>query len=101
MIFANRRSLASPKRVDSQRMLRRQASQMSALIAMAVLTVSSGVAAAIFGLCFWLHVMWALTPLFAIFATVGVMVYLQSLNSVDRYAMEHREDLLLELCKTS
>jgi ABC-2 type transport system permease protein len=101
MVFGNQRSLASPKRIDSQRMARRQTSQMSALIAMAVMVVSSGVAVGIFGLCFWLHAMWALVPVFAAFATAGVVVYLQSLKSVDRYAMEHRESLLVELCKQS
>jgi ABC-2 type transport system permease protein len=99
LIFGNRRSIGSPKRVDSQRMVRRQASQMSAMIALGVMLVSSGVAAGLFGLCYWLHAMWLLVPIFAVFAAVGVGVYLQSLKSVDRYAMEHREELFLELCK--
>jgi ABC-2 type transport system permease protein len=101
MIFGNRRSISAPKRIDSQRMMRRQASQASGLIAMAVMLGSSGVAAGLFGLCFWLHQLWALVPVFAIYAAVGVGFYLQSLKSLDRYALEHREDLLLELCKQS
>ena len=43
--------------------------------------------------------MWALVPVLAVYAAVGVGLYLQSLKSVDRFAMEHREELLLELCK--
>ena len=101
MIFGNRRSISAPKRIDSQRMMRRQASQASGLIAMAVMLVSSGVAAGLFGLCFWLHQMWAVVPVFAIFAAVGVGFYLQTLKSLDRYALNHREELLLELCKQS
>jgi ABC-2 type transport system permease protein len=99
MIFGNGRSITAPKRVDPQKMMRRQASQVSALIAMAVLMVSAGVAAGIFFLCFWLHALWALMPVFAVFAAVGVWFYLESLKRVDRFAMEHREELLLELCK--
>ncbi len=101
MIFGNQRSISAPKRIDSQRMMRRQASQASALIAMVVMMVSSGVAAGIFGLCFWLHQLWALVPIFAIFAAVGVGFYLQSLKLLDQYALDHREELLVELCKQS
>jgi ABC-2 type transport system permease protein len=99
LIFGNQRSIASPKRVDSQRMVRRQASQASALISLAVMMVASGVAAGLFWLCLWLHQMWALVPIFAVYAAVGVGLYLQSLKTVDQFAMEHREELFLELCK--
>ena len=101
MIFGNRRSITSPKRVDPQKTMRRQASQVSALIAMAVMMVSSGVAAGVFFLCFRMHSMWALVPVFAAFAAVGVWLYLQSLKTIDRFALDHREELLLELCKAA
>jgi len=99
MIFGNQRSITSPKKMDLQKMMRRQASQVSALIAMAVMMVASGVAAGIFFLCFWLHAMWALVPIFAVFAAAGVFAYLRSLRGMDRFALEHREELLVELCK--
>jgi ABC-2 type transport system permease protein len=101
MIFGNRRSISAPKRIDSQRMMRRQASQASGLIAMAVMMVASGVAAGLFALCFWLHQLWALVPIFAIFAAVGIGFYLQSLKTIDQYALDHREEMLVELCKQS
>jgi ABC-2 type transport system permease protein len=99
MIFGNQRSITSPKKMDLQKMARRQASQVSTLIALAVLMVSGGVAAGVFFLCFWLHALWALVPIFAVFAVVGVGLYLRSLKTMDRFALDHREDLLLELCK--
>jgi len=99
MIFGNRRSISSPKKMDLQKAMRRQASQMSGLIAMAVMMVSSGVGAGIFFLCFSLHAMWALVPVFAVFAAVGVWFYLESLKTMDRFALDHREELMLELCK--
>ena len=99
MIFGNQRSITSPKKMDLQKMARRQASQVSTLIALAVLMVASGVAAGVFFLCFWLHAMWALVPIFAVFAGAGVFAYLRSLRRVDRFALDHREELLVELCK--
>jgi ABC-2 type transport system permease protein len=98
-IFGNRRSLSTPKKVNVQRMATKQTSQLSAFIALGVLMASAVVAAGLFGLCLWLHQMWALVPIFAVFAAMGVGLYVQSLGSVDRYAMEHREELFLELCK--
>ncbi len=99
MIFGNQRSITSPKKMDLQKMMRRQASQVSALMAMVVMMVASGVAAGIFFLCVWLHAMWALVPVFGVYAVAGVGVYLRSLRMMDRFAMEHREELLVELCK--
>ena len=99
MIFGNQRSITSPKKMDLQKMMRRQASQVSALMAMVVMMVASGVGAGIFFLCFRLHAMWALVPVFGVYAVAGVGVYLRSLRMMDRFAMQHREELLVELCK--
>jgi|GEM_PF-666114 len=99
LVLGNRRSLSNPKRIDVQKMSRRQASQLSAFISMGILLVSAGLAAGLYGLCFWLHQMGALVPLFAIFAAVCVGLYLRFLNSIDRYALDHREELFAELCK--
>ena len=101
MIFGNRRSISTPKKVNPQRMANKQTSPLSAFIALGVLLASAGVAAGLFGLCLWMRQMWAMVPVFAIFAAVGVGLYVQSLGSVDQYAMDHREELFLELCKQS
>lgn len=99
LIFGNMRSLSTPKKIDSQKMVNRQASQVSAFISMGILLASSAIAAGLYGLCFWLHQMWAVVPLFAIFAAVCVGLYLHYLGSMDRYALDHREELFAELCK--
>ncbi len=99
MIVANRRSISTPKKVNPQRMANKQTSQLSAFIALGVLAAAAGVGTGLFGLCLWLHQMWALVPVFALYAAAGVGLYVESLGSVDRYAMEHREELFLELCK--
>ena len=99
MMFGNQRSITSPKKMDLQKMMRRQASQVSALIALVVMMCRGAWRRGSSALCFWLHAMWALVPIFGVFAAVGVGFYLRSLKTIDRFAMEHREELLLELCK--
>ena len=99
MILANRRSISTPKKVNPQRMANKQTSPLSAFIALGVLAAAAGVGAGLFELCLLLHQMWALVPVFALYAAVGVGLYVESLGSVDRYAMDHREELFLELCK--
>jgi ABC-2 type transport system permease protein len=98
-VFGNRRSFTTPKKVNPQRMANKQTSQVSALISLGVLALSSGVAAGLFFLCIWLHQQWILIPIFTIFAAVGVFIYANSLRSIDQFALDHREPLFAELCK--
>lgn len=99
LIFGNQRSINTPKKISTQKTINRQASQVSSLISMGLLMASSALATGLFALCFWFHQMWALIPIFAIFAAVCVGLYLHSLGSIDRYALNHREELFTELCK--
>jgi len=98
-VFGNRRSLSTPKKMDPQRMSRRQGSQVSGFISLGIVAGSSGIASAVFALAFWLHMQWLLIPVFAVFAAGGLVVYIRDLRSLDAYALEHREELFLELCK--
>jgi ABC-2 type transport system permease protein len=97
----NRRSITTPKKVNPQRMANRQTSQLSAMIALGILTLSSGIAAGLLLGAYFLHAMWALVPVSAVFAGVGCFVYERSLRSIDRFALDHREELFTELCKAS
>jgi ABC-2 type transport system permease protein len=97
--FGNRRSLSTPKKMDPQRMSRRQGSQVSAFISLGIVVAASAVATAVFGLAFWLHLQWLLIPVFAVFAAGGLFLYVRNLRLLDAFAMEHREELFLELCK--
>jgi ABC-2 type transport system permease protein len=100
-IVGNMRSFTSPKKINPQKMANRQASQLSAFISLGIVGLSSGIAAALFEGCLWTHMGWALVPVSAIFAAVGMGFYLQTLKSIDRFALEHREELFTELCKQS
>jgi ABC-2 type transport system permease protein len=98
----NRRSITTPKKVNPQRMANRQTSQLSAMIALGILMLSSSVAAGLIGAAYFLHLpMWTLVLVSAVFAAVGAFVYERSLRSIDRFALDHREELFTELCKAS
>jgi len=95
----NRRSLSTPKKINPQRMANKQASQLSALIGMGILMASVLIAAVPIGLGLYFHHVWWLVPVFAVFATAALYVYERSLRSLDRYALDHRDQLFEELCK--
>jgi ABC-2 type transport system permease protein len=97
----NRRSITTPKKVNPQRMANRQTSQLSAMIALGILALSSAIAAALIGAAYFLHLMWVLLPVSGIFAGLGVFIYERSLQSIDRFALDHREEFFAELCKAS
>ena len=64
-------------------------------------TLSAAAAAALFGICIWFHLQWALVPVFALFAAISISVYIQSLGTLDQFALDHREELFAVLCKQS
>ena len=98
-IVGNRRSFTTPKKMNPQRMANKQASQVSALLSLGIMAASSSIAAGVFALCFWLHKGWILIPSSAVFAAIGVFAYIESLRSIDQFALDHREPLFAELCK--
>jgi ABC-2 type transport system permease protein len=98
-ILGNRRSISAPKQINLARGAGKQASPLSGLIAMGVLLLSVGVAAAIFGAAMWFNLTWLLVPVFALFFAGALWAYLLSLRSVDAFAMDHREQMFEELCK--
>jgi ABC-2 type transport system permease protein len=101
MIFGNRRSITTPKKINPQKMVNKQASQVSGFIALGITSACAGVAAAIFAATYFLHVQWLLVPVFALFAAGGLFAYWKSFESMDTFARDHREDLLTELTKQS
>ena len=80
-------------------MARNQVSQLSALIGMGILMLSAGFAAVPVGLSLYLQKDWFLLPIFVVYAGAAVFFYSRSLESLDRFALEHREELFTELCK--
>jgi ABC-2 type transport system permease protein len=97
--LGNRRSISAPKQVKTARAAGKQASPLSALIGMAILLSSALLACIVMGLAIYFHTQWVQVPVFAVFFAAGLFVYLRSLGSLERHALDHREELFAELCK--
>jgi ABC-2 type transport system permease protein len=95
----NLRSLMSPKKIDLLRASRRQASQLSVLIALGILAASVGIGYGTIVLASVLGRPWLMVPTLLALALIGFVAYLQVLNRLDAIALDHRENLAEELCK--
>ena len=98
-MVGNRRSMTAPKKIAFGKVGRNQVSQLSALMGMGILLGSALLAAVPVGLALYFGVDWFLLPIFAAFAGLAAFFYSRSLRSLDRFALEHREELFAELCK--
>jgi ABC-2 type transport system permease protein len=101
MTFGNRRSLSAPKKVNLARSTRRQAGGLSSLIGVGIFMVSMTIAGLLTLGAFASHTLWVLVPIFAVLAAAAALLYWRGLRSIDRYALDHREELFAELCKAS
>lgn len=97
----NLRSITTPKKMDPGKLSRRQASQMSALLAVALTLLA---AAAGFGLLLlggWMNRPWLPAACLVLLAAAAAAVYLFGLDRVDQLALRCRETMLEELTKTA
>jgi ABC-2 type transport system permease protein len=97
--IGNYRSLSAPKKVDLAKASRKQTSQLSALIALGIAILCCILGYAIVAFTNHLHHPWLMIPIFLTLAVIGFILYLQVLNRLDTFALNHREQLAEELCK--
>jgi ABC-2 type transport system permease protein len=95
----NLRSLAAPKKIDLTKASRRQASQLSVLIALGILVVCAGIGFAVLVLASDFNRPWLMIPVMLALAIAAFTFYLIVLNRLDTIALNHREALTEELCK--
>jgi ABC-2 type transport system permease protein len=95
----NRRSITSPKKVNPARTTNKQVSPLSSLIGMGIFLAAGIVGGGLLAGALYLHKDWLLLPIFGLYAAVGLFIYLRGLTTIDTFAYQRREDLLLELCK--
>ncbi|WP_260737371.1 hypothetical protein [Tunturiibacter lichenicola] len=98
--IGNLRSLSAPKKIDLSKISRKQTSQLSALIALAIVIACFGVGYGGVLLTNHLNRPWLLVPIFLALAAAAFVFYIQVLNRLDTIAINHREALSEELCKT-
>jgi ABC-2 type transport system permease protein len=97
----NLRSLMAPKKIDLTKVSRKQASQLSILISLGVVMGCLAIGYIITVLASSLDRPWLMVPIFFTLAIIAFVFYFQVLNRLDTMALEHRETLSEELCKTS
>lgn len=95
----NRRSIASPKKIDLGRTSSKQAAPLSALLSIGMLLVSAAIGYGILLAAKYLGEMWIVPVATAAMAVVGFGVYAQGLTTIERYTLAHRDELFQELCK--
>ena len=97
--LGNRRSIVAPKKVDLGRTAGKQASPLSGLISLGVLLGAAAVGAGLLLPAIYFKVLWVMPIAMLAVAAGAVMVYVNGLRSIDRYTLEHRDEMLEELCK--
>jgi ABC-2 type transport system permease protein len=95
----NLRSLAAPKKIDLTKASRRQASQLSVLIALGILVGCAAIGFAVLVLAADFGRPWLMIPILLMLAIAAFAFYLVVLNRLDTIALNHREALAEELCK--
>jgi ABC-2 type transport system permease protein len=95
----NLRSLAAPKKIDLTKASRRQASQLSVLIALGILVACAAIGFAVLVLAADFGRPWLMVPILLALAIAAFTFYLAVLNRLDTIALSHREALAEELCK--
>ena len=96
----NLRSLASPKKIDLTKASRRQASQLSVLIALGILVACAVTGFAVLVLAGHFGGAWVMITILLALAIAAFTFYVIVLNRLDTIALSHREALVEELCKT-
>ncbi|MCU1250233.1 MAG: hypothetical protein JWQ49_3262 [Edaphobacter sp.] len=96
----NLRSLAAPKKIDLTKASRRQASQLSVLIALGILAACAAIGFAVLVLASNFGRPWLMIPILFALAIAAFTFYVVVLNRLDTIALNHREALTEELCKT-
>lgn len=97
----NIRSITTPKKMDPGKISRKQASQMSALLAVGLMLLAAAAGIALIFLGRSLRRDWLPLPAFLVLAAIAVGFYLIGLTRVDHLMARHRESMLEELTKTS
>jgi ABC-2 type transport system permease protein len=93
-------SIYSPKKLDYSKFGRQRPSQMTALISLGVQFVVIGLGAAAFWLARYYGSFWIATGLLLGLAAIALAAYSTILNRIDGLALQRRETLVAELCRS-
>ena len=98
--IGNVRSLTAPKQIDLSKISRKQISQLSALIALAVLAACLCIGLAVVALADHLEHPWLIVAILFGLSCIAFAFYVRILGRLDSIALKHREAIAEELCRT-
>ena len=93
-------SMYSPRKRDFSTFGRQNVSQTTVLASFGVQIVIVGLGIAGFAIARFYHNLWIATLLFLVFAAIAIPIYVVVLNRMNGIALQRRETLLAELCRT-
>jgi ABC-2 type transport system permease protein len=96
----NMMSIYSPKKYDFGAFNRQRTTGATAFVSMGVEALVVGIAAAVFFLSRYLQRVWLAGFIFLPLAAVSIVIYWFILNLAERRALERREILVAEICRT-
>ena len=99
--LGNIRSITAPKKMDPSKLSRKQTSQLSALMSVALVLVMGALGGGVLELGSYLNKPWLPIPIFAVFAIAAYAMYMAGLSRIDTLALNNRENLIEELSKAS
>ena len=99
--IGNMRSIIAPKKIDPNKVSRKQASQLSALMCIGIMLAVGALGAGVMALGQHFRMSWLPIPILATLAVGAFILYMTGLNHVDRMILTHRELLIEELSKAS
>ncbi len=97
----NIRSIVAPKKMDPSKLSRKQTSQLSALLSVALVLVIGCLGFGILFAADSLGKPWLPIPIFLALAIGAFALYVAGLSRVDALAMNNRENMIEALCKAS
>ena len=99
--IGNIRSITTPKKLDPSKLSRKQASQLSALMALGIMLAIAAVGMLLLSGAAYLGYTWLPVPILAALAVAAFALYWTGLKKIDTLAQNHRETMIEELAKAS
>ncbi len=94
-------SLTMPFRINPGRIARQRGSHANSLSSVLVQVATAAVGTAVFGLCWYLKMLWLAVPVFLLLAAAAVFVWWRILGNVDAIANLRRDELIATLMKAA
>ncbi|SFS13202.1 ABC-2 type transport system permease protein [Granulicella pectinivorans] len=100
LTLGNIRSIYSPSLMDLGKFRQGKQGQLNALIGIVILLLALGLGGGVLFLANHVHLPWLTAGVFAVLAALAVGFYCLNLNHLERIALDRREVITAELCKT-